>query len=261
MKTSVIILARTGSTRFPGKHFAPILNIDKPNPVCALELIHHACTRVMQIDEIVIACPLQDVPVFQEWANAQEEYTGSKYTVFGGDPDNVYARMLAAAIHTGTDVIVDITGDCPLIPVYELQYMVGKFLMALIVKPFEYFSNVFPVRYVPDGWDIQMYTTKAMLKYADQIVWPFHTGVNIPQHSDCILVYNHDPYFKAGADLRITLDTPEDLEVIRKIAPLYMELNCLNTKTKARKFVKHLLQQDPAWWTNREIKPKAVGHE
>lgn len=255
-KISCIIQARMGSTRFPGKNLAPILNADKPNPVCALEMIGAACAKVQEIDQVVIACPTGDEETFRDWAVLQEEYTGKQFFIFGGHPENVYWRVLQAAKFTKTDYIVDITGDCPLIPAWELRRMVRKFLFS---QTGEYLSNVFPYRMVPDGWDIQIYTTAAMERHLPAIKWECHTGANLAALSEWQIRYEPVVAFAKAGNLRITLDTREDLEVIRKVARLYMDEGCLGSSVKCRRFLKHLQAQPPEWWTNAAVVAKEVG--
>lgn len=255
MKTACIIQARMGSTRFPGKNLVPILNDGRPNPICALELIHNACARVPEIAAVIIACPLSDVETFQDYADQQLEYTGKEFLVFGGSEDDVYRRVMAAALFYGVDVVVDITGDCPLVPAFEIRRMLQAFLAD---DGLRYMSNVFPDRLVPDGWDVQIYRTGTMVYNASRVIEKGHSGWNLAQLDPGPQVFM-DPEFPEYGQMRITLDTPEDLQVIKKIAALYMDAQCLDTVEKGRQFLEYLAAQPPEWWDNREIQPKEAG--
>lgn len=264
MKTVCVIQARMGSTRFPGKVVEPILNVDKPNGVTALEFIHNCCSHVKAIQEVVIACPDRDYETFSRYAEELLEITGKRFYVFAGSEDNVYQRTLGAAQYRGADVIVDITGDCPFVSAYELAFMLAGFL-AYTKTPAQhhYMSNVFPLRMVPDGMDIQIYTTNFMAALEAGIIEPGHSGWNIWQratpeemleHPDC--PYNQD-HFQASK-LRITLDTPEDLAVLRKLAPIFMELRPC-TKKGLESFLAFMLSRPSEFWDNRSIRAKTAG--
>ena len=265
MKTVCIIQARMGSIRFPGKNLAPILNLESQNPVCALEMIHNACMKTKLIDEVIIACPVKDYVAFRAYAQEQEEYTGKKFFVFGGPEDDVYTRTLLAAKEHRADVIVDITGDCPLISVYELKRMLEAFWPPAIM-PFavsmHYMSNVFPDRKVPDGMDIQIYSRSIMEYFADRIQQKGHSGWNIYQLAEHTHILPY-PRIMARQEryggYRITLETREDLEVIRKVAPYYMDNGGLDTRKKFQKFLFHLEEQPEEFWDNSKINAKIAG--
>lgn len=258
-KTVCIIQARMGSSRLPGKNLLPILNIGNPNPVTALDLIASACEKAGGIDEVVIACPAKDYDVFTEWAALQEEYTGRKFYVFGGSEDNVYQRVLEAAKYRKADTIVDITGDCPLVAAHEIKRVLRQYNEADHTD-LKYISNVFPVRYVPDGWDVQVYSTTLMEALECGVECEAHSGWNIFQAAPVsALPYKPEEAYWRAAMLRLTLDTPEDLAVIRKSAERYMTLTCLSTRQKAKRFLGFLRAQNPEWWDNREVEAKKAG--
>jgi spore coat polysaccharide biosynthesis protein SpsF len=242
----------------------PILNADKPNGVTALEFIHNCCSHVKAIQEVVIACPDRDYETFSRYAKEQLEITGKRFYVFAGSEDNVYQRTLGAAQYRGADVVVDITSDCPLVSAYELAFMLASFL-ATASTPDRHFymSNVFPLRMVPDGMDIQIYTTEFMAALEAGIIEPGHSGWNIFQratqeeileHPDCPF---NEEHFKASK-LRITLDTPEDLMVLRKLAPVFAELRPC-TKKGLESFLAYMLSRPPEFWDNRDIRAKVAG--
>lgn len=264
MKTVCIIQARLGSTRFPGKVLEPILNADKPNGVTALEFIHNCCSHVKAIQEVVIACPERDYDTSSRYAEELLEITGKRFYVFGGSEDNVYQRTLEAARYRGADVIVDITGDCPFVSAWELQQMLTYFLSA-VMSPDQhrYMSNVFPLRMVPDGMDIQIYTTEFMAALESGIIEPGHSGWNIFQRAtpEEILEHPDGPYSEdhfQASKLRITLDTREDLMVLRKLAPVFMELRSC-TKKGLESFLAYMLSRPPEFWDNRDIRAKTAG--
>lgn len=257
MKIAVIIQARIGSSRFPGKVLEPILNIDKPNPVCSLELIYNSTMRSGVVDQVIVACPEKDFDVFQKWAATQKEYSGKRIDVFPGMEEDVFQRVLRCAETFGVDVIVDITGDCPLVPAYEVRRLVLEYQRRGLL----YASNVFPVRVVPDGWDVQVYSTVAMrhLFTTKNVKCKQHSGWNFfavmrDELPDCSVAD-----FARAAWMRLTLDTPEDLAVIRKVAADFANGGYLLNHKKAQQFTRELQGKPTEWWDNRKIIAKEAG--
>ena len=83
--------------------------------------------------------------------------------VFQGSEKNVLRRYLDAAIRHQADIIVRITGDCPLIDVDILDKMCQKF----VTKNHDYFSNgIVPT--FPDGLDVEISHTG--FEYLQRIV-------------------------------------------------------------------------------------------
>src|ERR1700761_1949451 len=103
MKTIATIEARMNSSRLPGKVMLPILG--KP----ALQLLVERLQRSSSLDGIVIATTTHP-------ADAVLERLAAKLGVgcFRGSEEDVLERVLLTAQSAQADVIVEITGDCPL---------------------------------------------------------------------------------------------------------------------------------------------------
>ena len=102
-KIVATIEARMTSTRLPGKVLLPLAG--KP----ALERLVERLKRSLYIDEIVVATTTNqtDEPIVELC-----ESLGVKY--FRGSELDVLKRVLGAAESVRADIIVEITGDCPL---------------------------------------------------------------------------------------------------------------------------------------------------
>ena len=101
MRTGVIIQARTGSQRFPNKVLADLNGA----PV-----IHHVIDRCLQFAplsraKVILAVPYSDSGKFTEFG----------VPVHYGSEHDVLERYCRTAHAYGLDVIVRITGDCPLL--------------------------------------------------------------------------------------------------------------------------------------------------
>lgn len=102
MRTVAIVQARLGSTRLPRKVLADLGG----RPMIAHTL--ERAVAIPGIDEVVLAIP------FGETALAEVGRSVGAMVVEGPEAD-VLARVLWAAEQTQADVIVRLTGDCPLI--------------------------------------------------------------------------------------------------------------------------------------------------
>ena len=112
----VIIQARLGSSRLPGKVLLPL---GKTN---ALGLVLERVKKSKQISEIVIAT------TNNKGDDAlHEEATKLGVSVFRGHEHDVLDRFYWAALESRADVIVRLTADCPLIDGQLIDAAVTEF--------------------------------------------------------------------------------------------------------------------------------------
>lgn len=150
MKTVAIVQARMGSTRLPNKVMKPIAGVPM------IELLLARLSRAAELDEIVVAT--------SEDARNQPlaEHVGSLgYRCCRGSEDDVLARFVAAAQESAADIVVRITGDCPLVDPALVDEAIRGFRAAGV----DYFSNIAPPSY-PDGLDIEVFTRTALERAA-----------------------------------------------------------------------------------------------
>ena len=104
MKVALIVQARMGSKRLPGK----VMMAAHGQP-----LLGHQIDRLRQVklaQQIVIATTLNP------FDDAIADFCAARHTaVFRGSEEDVLARFAEAAQANGVDVIVRLTADCPLI--------------------------------------------------------------------------------------------------------------------------------------------------
>ena len=106
MKIVAIVQARMGSTRLPGKVMKKIAGMP------AIELLLKRLNHSELIDEICVATSHN---VENDELCQLVEKLG--YRVVRGSESDVLQRFLDAANATTADVIVRITGDCPVVDV------------------------------------------------------------------------------------------------------------------------------------------------
>jgi len=96
------------------------------------------------VDDVVCAVPYREEGLIDE---------ASKYsTVYEGSEHNVLLRYLNAALRHGADVVMRVTGDCPLIS----PELCGDVLAKLKGEGAEYASNLMP-RTFPKGLDCEAF--------------------------------------------------------------------------------------------------------
>ena len=199
------IEARMSSTRLPGK----VLMEAAGKPM--LELMVERLRRVPSLDGIVIATTVNapDEPIV-----ALAERIGVGW--HRGSEMDVTARLLGAADGHAIDVIVETTGDCPLIDPEAVDACIRTYLESGV----DYVSNVLERSY-PIGMDTQVFATRVLQDVDGRTHDPFdreHGAVFIYRNPDLYSVKNvAAPSDLADPELRLTLDTPEDYALITAV--------------------------------------------
>ena len=205
MKIVATIEARMTSSRVPGKVMLPALG----RPMLA-----HLTSRlkaVLSIDEIVLATTVNATDdVLVEFA----EKDGIK--IFRGSEEDVMARVIGAAESAQADVVVEITGDCPIIDPDLVEQTIRVFKRNNAV----YCANSFISSY-PDGMDTQVITLEALKKSFSMTADPQdreHVSRHIVNNPQLFPhVYLVAPPSLHWPGLGLTLDEPADYELIRTL--------------------------------------------
>lgn len=151
-----------GSKRLPGKVLLPL------NGHTVIGEVLSRCRRIPGVDRVVCAVP--DTPENDGLAN-YVFYRGPQWSVDRGDlvpdvyrgpEDDVLKRYYQAAKATEADIIVRVTGDCPLI----CPEICGQVVSFLKETGAGYAGNVM-VRSFPRGYDCEAFTMET-LERADQ---------------------------------------------------------------------------------------------
>lgn len=199
------IEARMTSSRLPGKVLMDVAG--KP----ILQHMIERLSRVPTLDGVVVATTgnKEDAPVV---ALAKSLGVGH----YCGSEDDVLKRVLDAARAYEVDVIVETTGDCPLIDPAIVEACIQGYLAADV----DYLSNVLKRTY-PRGMDTQVFSTDILADVALRTNDPEdheHVSIYIYRHPENYSLKNMPgPPELTCPDLGLTLDTPEDLELIRRI--------------------------------------------
>jgi glutamate-1-semialdehyde 2,1-aminomutase len=202
LKTVAIVQARMGSTRFPNKVMQPILGVPM------IELLLRRLAQAQQIDQIVLATT-------EDPRNEALVEHGRKlgYPVYQGSENDVLDRYYQAAILNEADVIVRITGDCPLID----PEVVDDVIIAFHEAAADYASNTMPPTF-PDGLDVAVFTFAALAeawKNAQRLFEREHVTPYIKEARHLTKI--NLPYQEDLSAERWTVDEPEDFEVIKNV--------------------------------------------
>ena len=210
MKIGCIVEARMTSTRLPGKVLLDIMG--KPAVLRQIERIQGS----RFIDGIIVATTVNasDDPLV-------ELLEAENIPYFRGSEDDVLGRVAAAAAYFDLDVIVEITGDCPLVDMAESDLVIERYLEGR----FDLVANNL-LRTYPIGMDT--------IAVANQVLQEAARSTDDPAHREhvCLYLYEHPfdyrfsnieaPPFLRDAKLRMTLDTKEDYEFICKFMKNYI---------------------------------------
>jgi len=202
-----IIQARMGSSRLPGKVLADI----EGRPLLGRML--DRLGRCDQVDEVAVATTyLSDDDPVAELCRARET------RCVRGHPTDVLDRYRQAAEETGADVIVRLTGDCPLIDPQVVDLCLRTYLVA--DPPVDLVVNRLPWnRSYPIGLDTEVFGRTALETAWREAIEPHQREHVVP------FLYENPSRFAMihleadgdYGDYRWTVDEPEDLEVIRRI--------------------------------------------
>jgi spore coat polysaccharide biosynthesis protein SpsF len=201
----IIIQARMGSTRLPGK----VLMSLKGRTV-----LEHVIERVKSVSNskiIVATTKLREDDQIVDLINKLDGVF-----VFRGSSDDVLSRYLGAADKYGIETIVRITADCPLID----PFLISEGINIYLSKRFDIVTNAGPnnsMRTFPRGLDFEIFSTSYLKSIANNSLTKQdkeHVTPAIYRNSkNQKFIYSDID----NSDIRITLDTIEDYKLISRV--------------------------------------------
>jgi spore coat polysaccharide biosynthesis protein SpsF len=205
MRIVAFVEARMRSTRLPGKVLKPILG----RPMLALQI--ERLKRARRLNDIVIA-----TVVDRSCDPIEELACCLGVGCYRGSEEDVLIRVLEAARHSKADLIVEINGDNPLIDPGTIDRVVEAFLD----NEADYCSNCLEHTY-PDGMAVQVFPLSVLEEVAqltDDPVDHEHVSLYIYEHPEKFRLLNVRSNLPSeAAKLRLTVDTPEDFELVRRV--------------------------------------------
>ncbi|MBX3006540.1 MAG: glycosyltransferase family protein [Melioribacteraceae bacterium] len=202
---SVIIQARMGSTRLPGKILKPLSG--KPMLLHVYERLQKsayinqtiiATTDLSEDDTVENFCALNNIKCFR------------------GSSDDVLSRYYHTAHKYNCEVIIRITADCPLIDPFIIDKMILEFENN--IDKVDYLSNTL-IRSFPRGLDTEIFKLNALARAFNNATSTFDR-----EHVTPYIYNNHEIFrlinFANEIDLsahRWTVDTIEDFNLVEII--------------------------------------------
>jgi spore coat polysaccharide biosynthesis protein SpsF len=148
MTTLVVVQARVGSRRLPGKVLLPVLGA----PLLERQIERLLCVR--RRFELVIATTTE--PADDSIAALCARLA---LACFRGHPTDLLDRHYQAARAARADVVVKIPADCPLIDPLVVEQVLDEY--ALHPGAYDYVSNLHPATW-PDGNDVEVLSMTAL---------------------------------------------------------------------------------------------------
>jgi spore coat polysaccharide biosynthesis protein SpsF len=241
MRFNVSIEARMAASRLPGKVLMKIA--DKP----VLQIMIERVKRAQLIDDVIVATtinPKDDLIV--DWCKKN----GVKY--YRGSEEDVLGRVLEAHQAFKSDIIVELTGDCPLID----PLLIDECIHFYKKNDYDYVYNRMGKKPYPDGMDVQVFSRGILEEVAGKTNDPLdreHVSKYIytsGEYSTCAIDAPNNLFWE---DLGLTLDTKEDFELIKNIVDHFKK-----DDFTLRDILKFLKQNEHLVDINKHIKRKGL---
>lgn len=248
MRIVAIIEARMGSSRLPGKVLMEVLG----HPI--LKFLVERLRRIPLLDDVVIATTVHSADdLICEFAKSKG------ISFFRGSEEDVLDRVLCAAKYFNTDLIVEFTGDCPLLDPKESQKVIEFFLNNS--NQYDYVSNILTRTY-PRGLDTQIFPVSVLEEVSKK------TNDPIDRENVSLYIYEHPKEYRCGnveapyeitwPELRLTLDTIEDFKLIKTI---FERLYPINPLFSTINIITLLCQDEKLLMLNKHVQQKEIRRE
>ncbi|MBI4615062.1 MAG: glycosyltransferase family protein [Planctomycetes bacterium] len=205
MKIVASVEARMGSSRLPGKVLAEVCGAP------ALTRLLGRLRRARLVDSIVLATT--DSPRDDALADRAAR---EGVPCFRGSEEDVLARGAGAHRSLGSDLVVEVTGDTPLLDPEVIDWGVGTFL----ANDCDVVSNVRNQTF-PQGIDIHVFRLAALEEVERTVSDPAvreHVSLYFYEHPERYRVFHLvAPARWRAPELRLLLDYPEDLAFLREL--------------------------------------------
>ena len=215
MKVICIVQARMGSERLRGKVMREI----KGMPMIAYTL--NSLKKCRYVDEVVLATSILAIN------DPLVEYAEDNgFEVFRGSEANVLERFKEVSDKYEADIIIRVTGDCPLINPIIVDNVLTKFLM----YDYDYIRLDVPQTF-QRGFDTEIFSKDALDKVYEIVCKSqnlYNKEYDMYREHVTYYIYKHPEEFKIGyvkgegkyfddRDINLSVDTIEDFERVKAI--------------------------------------------
>ena len=200
-KIGAIVACRMKSSRLKNKALSMIQGVS------SVERCLQNCLQMPYVDLVVLAT-----------SNLEDDLVLKNHTLCGqvkfwvGDPDDVIQRYLGACDKYGIDVVVRVTADCPVVSPEITDF--------LLKSHFESGADYTGSKNCAAGSSPEIYNVEALRRviallgkadYSEYMTW------YIRNNADIFKVNIVDIPLELQRDYRLTLDYPEDLEMLNHL--------------------------------------------
>lgn len=200
-RIAAIVAARLKSSRLKEKAILPIRGMS------SIERCLDNCLRFANIDEVILATSTTAEDA------ALENYTlGGRAKFWRGDPEDVISRYLGACEKYNIDVIIRVTGDCPVISPEIADF--------LLKAHFEAGADFTEPRRFAVGANSQIYNVEALkrvIELTGRAEYSEHMTLYMTNNPDIFKVHVVDLPQELVRDYRLTLDYQEDLDMFNAL--------------------------------------------
>jgi spore coat polysaccharide biosynthesis protein SpsF len=233
-----------GSTRLPGKTLIDVAG--KP----MLQHVVERLSRAELIDEVVVATSTHPNDEVILALCERLDIRG-----VAGSEEDVLERYAHAAVAAQADVVARVTADCPLIDPELSDQVVAWYVR----EEADYAANCIATSF-PRGFETEVFSAKRLAEVALIAEKPYereHVTPYFYQHPERFrLAFLDTEAVFARADLRLVVDTPEDLELIRTI---YARLGQASNHFSIRDVMRLLDRQPELRTINAAVRQKKLG--
>ncbi len=208
-KVGVVVAARMKSTRLPRKTILPI------HGVSSIERCLENCMKFPHHDAVVLATStLEDDSVL-----ANHTLKGS-VKLWRGDPDDVISRYLGACDEYGIDVVIRVTGDCPVV-----SPEIAEFLLKSHLASGADFSEASRFAVGTNSQIINVEALRRIIGLVGSAPYSEYMSLYIVNNPEIFDVNIVDLPSHLVRDYRLTLDYQEDLNMFNALFKKLEELH------------------------------------
>lgn len=241
MNVICIVQARMGSTRLPGKILLKIK--DKPVLYYVIERLK-LCAELNNIIISTTTSKRDDI--------IEQFCVKNKIDFFRGSENDVLSRYYYTALKYKADVIVRVTSDCPLID----PDITNNTILNHKNNNADYTSNTI-IRSFPRGFDVEVFNFNILKKAffnADKTYQREHVTPYIKENPEIFKLKNIEAIGLLNRpDIRITLDTKEDFNLINNVISYFEKIDFT-----AEEIINYLNKHKELLEINKNIKQKEI---
>lgn len=232
MKIGLLLQARTGSTRLPGKIFMDL------NGKYSIQRILNGCKKTIYPHKILLCMPKEDKNeiTFRNNIGELDQYTDDRFDLFIGDGDSndLIDRFYKAARKHSIDIIVRLTADNPMLEGANeiIDDMLERYIK--LSKNDYFMGNNESVSNMPfpHGLDVEIFSYDMLCwakRYIDNAYDREHCATSFYRDHRLFNIIPFSNYYRISTKIpKFTMDTPEDYKLLLELTANYDKYQDIN---------------------------------